>query len=139
MSTLYLLPIERDLYDHLSTKIKNAWGGKVVEETGAAWETDEQLLERIAYARNHLPSKAKTTMQKMLVKADVSGLDSIIASDISKEALQYMLFALGAVGLTGIISEALKTVDSVNDLLAIEECTSVRHQILQNDLITLHQ
>ena len=137
--TLYLLPIERDLYDNLPAKLKQAWEGEVVEETGTAWETDEQLLERIAYARNHLPPKVKTTMQKMLVKADVSGLDSLAAGDLSNQALYYILFALGAVGMTGIISEALRTAGSVEDLTAIEECASVRHQILQNNLVTLHQ
>ncbi len=133
--TLHLIPSELKLFKKLPAALRK--GVEVIKETGTAWETDEQLVERIQYVQKNIPSKAKTALKKMFVKLDVKGFDGIKASDFPADVLPYLLYMLGAVGLTGMISMTLSTAHSQEDFEAIEECANARHRMLQSNLTLL--
>src|SRR4051812_12735316 len=97
---LYLTPTERSLFDKLPANLKKAWGGTVEEEKGTAWETEEQLVSRVQYLQQSMPTKLKIGAQKTFITLQAKGFDSLSAQDFPKKVIPYAFMAMGAVGLT---------------------------------------
>lgn len=136
---VYLTKQERKLYDGLPASLKKAWGGKVEEEMGTAWETDEELIERAGYLRSQLPPRLGAALEHMVSKAGNEGLDAVEISDFPFEVLSKTLLVLGAVGLTAVINRAFVGASNVDDLSAIAGLSEVRHRILMSNSLVLQK
>lgn len=128
--TVYLTKQERKLYDGLPAGLKKSWGGKVEEETGTVWETDEELDARARYAQKNMSARTKLAVQKMFISGEKHGFDNIADVDFPKDALPYVLMAFGAVGLTAVIDGTLRSMESAEEFESLEESTAARHRIL---------
>ncbi len=134
---LYLTPTEHALYDTLPSRLTKAWGGEVIEETGTAWETENQLKKRADYLRKQLPPRAALAVESMFTRAGMQGLDSVQVADFPPEVLRKALLVLGAVGLTAVMNKALLGAEHADDLSAIAGLSEVRHQILLSNSLVL--
>ncbi|MBI2636383.1 hypothetical protein HYW84_03620 [Candidatus Peregrinibacteria bacterium] len=137
--TIYLTKAERKLYDRLPVSMKKAWGGKVEEETGTAWETNEELIERADYLRSQLPPRLGLALEHMVSKAGKEGLDAVGVDDFPSEVLTKALLVLGAVGLTAVIHRTLIDAKNTKDLSAVASLSEVRHQILISNSLVLQR
>ncbi len=127
MTTLYLIPSERAAYEKLPAKIKKAWGGEVKDETGTPSKMEEQPGKRLQAIQDLMPAKLRLAVQKTMITAKKNGFD---VGDFPKEIFPYVLLSLGAYGLTAVIDQVLNSAASADDLLIIQNLSSVRHSIL---------
>ncbi len=128
---LYLTPAEQKLFQKLPAELRKGW--KVTEETGTAWETDEQMAERVRYVRKELETKTQLNLQQMFIKFQTKGFEALGSDDFPPEALPYVLYLIGAVGLTKLIHDIIQHAESQDDWSALELCCSARHRLLHSN------
>ena len=129
---LYLTKDEKKLYDKLPAALKKAWGGEVVEETGTAWETEEELNRRILALSGPGTPGAKEFAEKIRGKMErKENWQQVDLSEIPQEMLPAMLYILGARGLStmiqAVLAEANPHVESVTTF------SEVCHILLQKN------
>ena len=139
MTTLYLTPAERKLFDRLSKAVKEQWAGKVEEEKGTAWETEEHLITRL----QHLPfsdyPKTKAFAERLLL-AIQSGADiESLGSELPSDALPLLFYMLGARGMSVLVAQFLSETKSNDDLEDLAALTSARHAMLKSNALVFAQ
>lgn len=137
--TLYLTKTERALYNKLPASVKKVWGGNVEEETGTAWETEEQLRERAEHLKKTMSPRLCSALEIMSSKVEKKGLDALSFEDIPPAVFPKAMLMLGAVGITTVIDFALQGARISDDLTSLAGLSDVRHQILLSNSLVFQQ
>ena len=115
---------------HDPADVKKAWEGRIEEEKGTAWETEESFKANMELLQQSLPAKMKKAIKKIFKKLNKSGIDSLSEQDMPEGILPYIYMVLGAVGITGVLDGLLRAITSHSELESAADFSYARHQIL---------
>lgn len=135
---LYLTSAERKLYDALPAELRNAWSGSVEIETGDAWETPQELQERLQTAPLHrFPKVAAYAQRAWLALKSGRNLEPL-ANDLPPESLPILLHLMGATGLSKLMEQMFFSIKTVHEIDTLAHFSDVRHMLLStNNVIRL--
>ncbi len=130
-TTLYLTAEEKNVFEKLSDSLKEGW--TVNEETGTAYETDEDLEIRYRLARfNSYPQ-----LQEMIEKVRNGAATSEQSlENIPKELLPTLYFTMGAKGIAAAISALLTQIQDDEGVKALAVWSMLRHDLLEANAST---
>ncbi|NOS67263.1 MAG: hypothetical protein HOO67_02765 [Candidatus Peribacteraceae bacterium] len=132
MTTLYLTTAERALYDVLPASVKSAWNGTVEEEKGTAWESDEELEERIVTFSEEATPELKQFVEKIQQKLkNKENPDDLNFSDIPEKLIPTILFVIGARGLSQMLEGLLRQENVALSGAAV--FSEARHLLLESN------
>lgn len=135
--TLYLTSAERSLYNALPANLTKLWGGEVVEETGTAWETEDELRTRAERISAKVSPEHKAAWDVFAKKVSKGGMAAVTEADFPEELLPSAILVLGAVGLLQVMNQVLQSAKRADDLNALADLSGARHQILTTNPLVL--
>jgi hypothetical protein len=133
----YVTSEERSAFAKLPEHLVSAWQGRLVDERLDAYESAEELADRMRSPHiAEVPGMA-ALIAKAKAESDAgrNPLDSLKLKDLPKAALPHVLYALGATGLTVMIGTSLLEGDKLDSsaMEGISALTRVRHSILSQN------
>jgi hypothetical protein len=133
---LYLTATERSAFDALPTTMRETWSAFVQVENGTAYETSQELEERLkTMPLKRFPKVAAYAQRAWLALQSGQDLEPL-GHDLPQESLPVLLHVMGATGISKLIEHLLSDVKVANDLQAIARFSDVRHMLLKtNDII----
>jgi hypothetical protein len=136
---LYLTPAEQKLFEKLPASVRDLAGLQVHVEDGDAFETDEQLEERIGFVQKNSEEELRgflvSLKQKLQENADI---DAWFADAVPEALFPSICYALGAVGLTSVITRALQFDPTTEGLKSAAVFSRIRHVILEQNSHSAH-
>ncbi len=139
MVFLSLTATERAIYDKLPAELKKAWGGKVVIETGTAWETKEELQTRARVVLENMEPTLGEELRSLLLKLS-EGADAPTEKLLgtSKQLLPDLLFIIGASGMSLLIAQELAEATTAEDIASAAMLSGLRHTLLNKSSTAVH-
>ncbi len=130
---LYLTSDEqKHLFDRLPEALQASWKDKISIEAIDAYETEEELKERMTSVRyDDLPS-VKEFMQSAVKAAEAGNLENADYASIPEAAFPRYYHSIGACGMTAMLEFTLHDPNLTEEgMRAVASMSMVRHIILE--------
>lgn len=133
-STLYLLPEERAAFEVLPLARQHATMYTILDEDPTHLETPEQGMFRLRILTDTSSPRIKQ-LAAQLDAIDPAALSqaSISMSAITRDDVALLSSAMGARGMSALITAGREHCDTTADLRAIARLTIIRHGLLQSN------
>lgn len=132
---LYFTPEEKGFFDALPAGVKSSWKGTVQIEKLTSFETKEELLRRMqALSYSKMPAMKPFVEKLASAVKDQKEFDAIKLEDFPQEGIAPLLYAIGASGMTAMISLTLLSDECTTEALeGLAVLTGARHQVLMSN------
>ncbi len=126
MNILYLTNDEQKLFQKLSEALKEGW--KVEEEKMNSYESDAVLEMRQQMVHpEHRKLPALAALSKQLEKGN---LEKVTFPKLPDDVYKEFFFTIGARGIHPLIDGLLHSAKTDDDMIALGDLTTMRHQLL---------
>ena len=126
-----LTPEEQAMLKKMPARAQDMLKGRFEEETLTSFESEDELVRRMASADYSSYPEVKQIMEQF---GKTGALEDVALDKLSEGALEMLLYSIGACGICAVAELMLQMDEIDRDTVeALAVLTTVRHRILQKN------